>query len=142
MAKTSSKPLAVSRVDRYGRTALHYAALGNDVAKTQELIATHMAINVQDLQGRTALHFAVQSNTLVIAKLLLAAGADVSVTDEHGNTPLFTAVFNSKGDGELITLLRRHGANPYHQNKHGQSPIGLARLIANYALAQFFEDLP
>jgi ankyrin repeat protein len=142
MAKTASKRADVPRVDRYRRTALHYAALENDVANAQELIVAHAAINMQDVHGRTPLHFAAQSNAVVIAKRLLAAGADVSVTDAHGNTPLFTAVFNSKGDGAMIALLRQHGANPYHQNKHGQSPVGLARLIANYAVAQFFDDLP
>jgi len=66
----------------------------------------------------------------------------VDPQDSHGNTPLSTAVFNSRGNGELIKLLREHGADPYLKNNHGVSPLGLSRNIANYGVAQFFRDLP
>jgi ankyrin repeat protein len=65
----------------------------------------------------------------------------VDAVNSYGNTPLFTAVFNSRGLGELIKLLRHHGADPWHPNNTGQTPTGLARLIANYDVAQFFADL-
>jgi hypothetical protein len=52
------------------------------------------------------------------------------------------AVFSSKGDGELIRLLRSNGADPMHRNRAGQTPVGVARLIANYDVARFFADLP
>jgi ankyrin repeat protein len=61
--------------------------------------------------------------------------------NEHGNTPLFVAVFNSRGRGDLIRLLRASGADPRKENVHGQTPLGLARLIGNYDVAQFFSDL-
>jgi len=60
----------------------------------------------------------------------------------HGNTPLCLAVFSSKGDGELIRLLRSKGADPFHRNRAGQTPVALARQIANYDIARFFADLP
>jgi len=44
--------------------------------------------------------------------------------------------------GGLIALLRSHGADPHAENKHGVSPVSLARTIANYDIAQFFKDLP
>ena len=65
----------------------------------------------------------------------------MDAVNSNGNTPLFTAVFNSRGRGELIKLLRHHGADPWHPNNTSQTPIGLARLIANYNVAQFFADL-
>jgi ankyrin repeat protein len=98
--------------------------------------------NVPDDEGRTPLHFAAQSNTAKVAELLLNAGASVDPCDNHGNTPLIKAVFNSSGDGELIRLLRARGANPYSTNKHGVSPLKLARNIANFDVRQFFTDLP
>ncbi|HZM82946.1 MAG TPA: ankyrin repeat domain-containing protein [Candidatus Limnocylindrales bacterium] len=61
--------------------------------------------------------------------------------NKFGNTPLFVAVFNSQGRGDLIQLLRGAGADPFKQNSSGQTPVGLARLIANYDVAQFFVDL-
>jgi ankyrin repeat protein len=52
------------------------------------------------------------------------------------------AVFASRGRGELIQLLRAHGADPYRNNHYGQSALGLAKLIGNYDVYQFFRDLP
>ncbi len=74
--------------------------------------------------------------------MLLDCGAQVDAVNVFGNTPLFVAVFNSKGRGQLITLLREKGADPYKANRARQTPIGLARLIANYDVAHFFADLP
>ncbi len=72
---------------------------------------------------------------------LLDAGASVDVENTYGNTPLFVAVLNSRGRGDIIGLLRSRGADPLHVNASGQTPVGLARLIANYDVAQFFSDL-
>lgn len=73
---------------------------------------------------------------------LLSIGARVDSQDAFGNSPLSSAVFNSKGRGTFIELLRAHGADPMLPNKAGQTPVGLARLIGNYDVAQFFEDIP
>ena len=67
--------------------------------------------------------------------------AHVDAVNEHGNTPLFTAVFNYKTDGSVIELLRQYGADPFINNNYGQSPFGLAKLIANYNVSKFFSDL-
>ncbi len=41
----------------------------------------------------------------------------------------------------MIRLLRRYGADANKVNNHGQTSVGLARLIGNYDVAQFFDDL-
>jgi ankyrin repeat protein len=51
------------------------------------------------------------------------------------------AVFNSRGRGDLIELLRANGADPRVANSSGQTPVGLARLIGNFDVAQFFADV-
>jgi hypothetical protein len=38
-------------------------------------------------------------------------------------------------------LLRSHGADPLHVNNSGQTPLGLARLIDSYDVAQFFAEI-
>ena len=128
--------------DRGGRTPLHYAALADDTAAIRALLGQGADPDVADHLGFTALHFAAQQGAISAAQALLAAGAQVDAINSYGNTPLFTAVFNSRGRGDLIKLLRHHGADPWHPNGTGQTPIGLARLIANYNVAQFFADLP
>ena len=129
-------------VDRAGRTPLHYAALDGDSGRIRQHLACGLVADAPDDNGWTPLHFAAQSNAADATAILLKAGAAIDARDTHGNTPLFTAVFNSRGNGEVIRLLRAHGADPYAKNNHGVSPLSLARTIANFDVRQFFQDLP
>ena len=129
-------------VDRLGRTELHYAACEGDVAQATKLIAAGARVDLSDDNGWTSLHFAAQAQSVPITEALLAAGAPVDPQDCDGNTPLWRAVFESRGRGELIALLRRRGADSTRVNFHGVSPVSLARTIGNYDVAQFFKDLP
>lgn len=128
-------------IDRGKRTELHYAARDNDLKLATALVASGTGVNALDAAGFTALHFAASSWAIDVARFLLTSGARVNPVNRHGNTPLWDAVFNSKGRGELIELLRAAGADPRHANAAGQTPLSLARLIANYDVAQFFSDL-
>ncbi|MDR3404414.1 MAG: ankyrin repeat domain-containing protein [Chthoniobacter sp.] len=129
-------------VDREGRTALHYAALENNGAEVKRLIEAGFAVDAPDKAGWTPLHFAAQEYSAAAAILLLEHGAPVDAQDSNGNTPLSRAVFNSKGRGELIRLLRKAGADPRRKNHYGVSPLSLVRTIGNYDVRQFFSDLP
>lgn len=130
------------KLDRSGRSELHYASNEGDFDKVKSLIENGADVNLKDKEGWTPLHFAAQSQNASIALLLIEAGAEIDVCNLHGNTPLSDAVFNYTTDGSVIELLRKHGANPYKSNNYGQTPVGLARLIANYDVAKFFKDLP
>lgn len=129
-------------LDRAGRSPLHYAAASNDISATTALLEAGADPSAPDRQGLTPLHFAAQEGSVTVAQLLLQQHAQVDQTDQFGNTPLSTAVFNSRGDGRMIELLREWGADPLKANNSGQTPLGLARLIANYDVARFFADLP
>jgi ankyrin repeat protein len=129
-------------VDRAGRTPLHYAAVEVDITSARHLLESGLDPGARDDDGWTPLHFAAQSNSAEIAELLLNAGAPVDLRDSHGNTPLFKAVFSSRGKGDVIRLLRARGADPNAANRHGVSPLKLARTIANFDVRQFFVDLP
>lgn len=124
-----------------GRTALHAAVIANDIVTLEELLSRGESPDVPDHLGFTPLHLAAQQWSVSAAEALLGAGATVDLENAFGNTPLFVAVFNSNGRGELIHLLRSQGADPFHANRSGQTPAGLARLIANYDVAQWFTDL-
>lgn len=129
-------------VDRTGCTLLHHAAAHGDEQEAARLLHAGTNVNARDEDGWSPLHFAAQSKAAAVARLLIEAGAEIDATDLHGNTPLWTAVFTSKGEGALIELLRKAGANPLQPNSHNVSPLQLARHIANYDVAQFFADLP
>jgi uncharacterized protein len=127
--------------DRAGRTPLINAALGGKVELLHLLLSLGADCNASDKAGFTPLHFAAQDYLEEIANLLIDHGAVVDARDEHGNTPLGKAVFNSRGRGEIIKLLRDHDADPRATNKHGVSPLSLSKTIANYPVAQFFDDV-
>ena len=129
-------------LDRDGRSALHYAANEGNILAVRELLEAGSDPGLPDRHGWTPLHFAAQASSADVAAALLDAGVDVDARDEHGITPLFRAVFNSRGRGDVIELLRARGANPFAANTHGRTPVGLARLVANYDVASFFADLP
>jgi ankyrin repeat protein len=128
-------------MDPSGRTPLHYAAMNDEVGTVEALITGGAAVDAKDKQGFTPLHLAAQQFSVAAALALLNAGASVDQQNAFGNTPLFVAVFNSNGRGELIQLLRSRGADPLHQNASGQTPVGLAQLIGNYDVNQFFQDV-
>ena len=129
-------------LDPDGRTALMAAAIDAKPGAAQLLIDAGANVDVRDPGGWSALHFAAQSGSIEIARMLLDAGASVEPSDTHGNTPLFRATFESRGNGDMIELLRAHGADPRATNNAGVSPVELARTIANFDVAQFFDDVP
>jgi hypothetical protein len=61
--------------------------------------------------------------------------------EELGRPSQPRSVGRVRGRGDLIELLRTHGADALHVNNAGRTPVGLARLIANFTVAQFFTDL-
>jgi len=131
-----------SKLDEFGRSELHYAARDGDKTLAERLLRRGADVNLADKNGWTPLHFAAQAQSAEVAAVLLDAGAQIDPKDFHGNTPLFKAVFEFKGRGDTIKLLRARGADALSENKHSQTPVGLARLIANHDVKKYFEDLP
>jgi uncharacterized protein len=128
-------------VDQAGRTPLHYASHEGRLSEVQQLLRERADPNAQDDNGWTPLHFAAQACAADVAAALLQAGANPELRDSYGNTPLFRAVFESHGDGSVIAVLRAAGSDAQTANNSGVSPVALARMIANYDVAQFFADV-
>jgi uncharacterized protein len=129
-------------MDPAERSPLHYAALADDIEAIDSLVSSGVSVDVADGQGFTPLHLAAQQYAVRAAGALIRLGATVDAVNSFGNTPLFVAVFNSNGRGDMIELLRSNGADPLRVNSSGQTPIGLANLIGNYDVAQYFRDVP
>ena len=124
-------------------TPLHQAAIENDATEVRQLLEGGAdAAERYDRGGYTALHFAAEHGAVEVAAVLLDSGAAVDALDDWGNTPLWRAVFNSRGEGSMISLLRERGADARHRNDHGKTPLELARTIANHDVARFFADMP
>ncbi|KAI9217491.1 hypothetical protein BC828DRAFT_391037 [Blastocladiella britannica] len=98
----------VDRVDVYGRTGLHYAALAiTGGAEADAGIMARAAGGGQQLQSSTAfVSDGVQSREAIavaISTMLVAAGADPSTPDHDGATPLVYSVVS--GCADLVRLL-------------------------------------
>jgi len=125
--------------DKLHRTELHYACGDANIQEIRSLLDAGADPSASDANGWTPLHFAAQANCAEGARLLINAGAAIDPEDRDGNTPLFRAAFNSRGDGAVITILLAAGADPGHENRHGVSPRSLAKTIANFDVARYFE---
>jgi ankyrin repeat protein len=132
---------AKKNTDPYGRTELHYAVVDKKIDLVKSLLDSNYDPSAVDKNGWTPLHFAAQGYQVEIVRLLIQRGATIDAQDSYGNTPLGRAVFDSKGRGEIIKLLRDAGANPNLANKSNVSPLTLAQTIGNYNVKQFFSDL-
>lgn len=130
---------SIDEKDNYGRTILYYAIVKGFKDIANELCIAKTNVNNQDKTGKTPLHFAAIHYQPEIAKTLLLHGADVNSKDANGNTPISDAVFNSKGNPDIILLLKEHGADYNTPNNYGMSAKELAESIANYDLAYLFE---
>ena len=97
-------------------------------------------INIRGKKGKSPLHFAAMYGRMEITKILLASGAFVDLEDENGNTPLSDAVFNSKGNTEIIKLLLDNGANFNKSNHYGVSPKDLSESISNFDVSYLFQE--
>jgi hypothetical protein len=82
--------------DRYGRTALHIAAIRGDkkVKTVQKLLNAGASIDVKDERGATALHYAAANNGRKMVTLMISQRnpvPNVNATDIDGQTPLHLA---------------------------------------------------
>ncbi len=75
--------------DKYGRTALHFAAQGDSSAIVSKLLEAGAELHARDARGGwTPLHLAAWvCSTPAVVATLLDAGANSKVRDEDGKTP-------------------------------------------------------
>lgn len=126
-------------IDKLGRTILYDAIVKGFLEIVVELCSSGANVNLQDKNGKTPLHFSSIYNQLEISKVLIQYGSDVNLRDKNGNSPIFDAIFNSKGNPEIILLLKENGADYTRPNNYGVSPKELAKTIGNFDLSYIFE---
>lgn len=99
----------VDAQNKWGRTALHYAAKGRwSMSLAEELLKRGADPNVADDKGFTPIFEAVTSNNLRMVKVLAEAGADVDARAHDGNRPIISCWPR----GDLMKYLIERGADP------------------------------
>jgi uncharacterized protein len=116
-----------------------FAIMNGDIKPIQTFINEKNDVNIRDKAGRTLLMEACIFKREDTVKLLIEKGSNVNARDFYDNTPLQKAVFSSKSNGEIITLLLKAGADKNIVNKSGISPYQVALKITNFNIKQFFE---
>jgi len=113
----------VSKADqRYGQTALHFAAVKDRQMISQLLLQRHADPMQRDNAGWTPLHAAARAGAIDVATVLLGklSTAQINCRGGLGQTPLHRAAFF--GHAELVELLLRHGADCNIVDSAGRRP--------------------
>ena len=126
----------LNRLNEYGQNALHESVAFDRTSFGQELIRLGINLDQQDHNGQTPLHFAAAHKNLGLATVIVSAGGNFSISDHHGNQPLWTAIFNARGQWDVVALLCDLGADANHKNKHNRSPLDFAKQVKNEVLVQ------
>jgi len=118
--------------DSDGRTTLHLAISNSDAVRM--LVRSGADVEAKDKDERTPLHHACVSScfsrpghyseeTVEVVKRLLENGAQIMARDCKGQTPLHVAA--SRGDLNLIIILRDRGADIKAVDNEGRTPLHL-----------------
>lgn len=99
--------------DTWGRSLLHYTAVGDLPRLTMDLLDKGANVSAADKDGYTPLCLA---RSVKMAELLIARGADINARDGPGEgTKLHAAA--SQGNIEMLRFLLSIGADPNLENK-------------------------
>lgn len=109
-----------------GLTALHWAALNDDVGTLEVLLYAGATIRpLTRVGGYTPLHLAARSGHSAVVGALLEAGADANHWTDTGVTPLHFAA--QANDAESIRTLVEHGADINAPDEfRGRTPLVFA----------------
>ena len=117
----AKRPGDVAARDARGRTALHWAALGNQPKAIAFLMGAGSDPAALDADGNSALHLSLLRWPSKGFVALLAAKAPLDQPNKNGDTPLGWATYNPEAVGKLLEA----GARP---NPEGAEPPLLSAL--------------
>ena len=107
--------------DKFGRTAVWWAARNGDIDKLKDLISSGVDVNIADIDGDSPLHTALKWGHGPVTELLLANGADANAASLYGITPLHLAV--RAMDSGSVSALLEHGADVNATDDFGCTPL-------------------
>ncbi|KAL5170081.1 E3 ubiquitin-protein ligase KEG [Glycine soja] len=108
-----------------GRTALHTAAMTNDVDLVKVILGAGVDVNIRNVHNSIPLHLALARGAKACVGLLLAAGADYNLQDDDGDNAFHIAADTAKMIREnldwLIVMLRNPNADIEVRNHCGKT---------------------
>lgn len=129
-----------SVIDNSGNTALHKAALTNNIPVIEKLLAKGWEIDSTNKSGKNALMLAVSKGHLQTVRFLLAHGSNVNAKDNLGDTALIICI-KKQQDVLLSILLESNGINPDLLNIKGicalHYAVGKGSIYSVQTLLQF-----
>jgi ankyrin repeat protein len=116
----------MNRAQADGMTALHWAAMNDDLAMTEALLNAGAKPDVETRLGAiTPLFIASKNGNPAVVEALLKAGANARAVDGTGATPLMITA--SSGSAEAVESLIAHGAQVNAKEAaHGQTALMFA----------------
>ncbi len=125
----------VNTADGDGTTALHWAALNDDVETAQVLIEAGARVAAANRFDATPLALAAENGSAAFIELLLDAGADPDAATPEGETALMTV--SRTGRADAVRLLLDRGADPNRaEGWRGQTALMWASAENNLAAAE------
>jgi ankyrin repeat protein len=97
----------VNHKNKYGWTALHWAAGNGHLKVVKVLLSFEADIHHKNKGGWTALHYAAHSGHLEVVKELMKSGARVEV-DNNGKTPIDWATSNEEHEVASFLMAYRN----------------------------------
>jgi uncharacterized protein len=112
---------AGERTPHLGKTALMWAAEGDDHELVRLLLARGASVEGVNPNGGSALMYAAVKGSYQNVALLLDHGANVNAEAKNGWSPLMLAVAKARAD--VVRLLIDRGADPDQADVHGWTPL-------------------
>ncbi|XP_071711419.1 E3 ubiquitin-protein ligase KEG-like isoform X2 [Rutidosis leptorrhynchoides] len=84
--------VATAQDTQHGRTALHTAAMTNDVELVKIILDDGVDVNIRNVQNTIPLHVALARGSKSCVGMLLSAGANCNLQDDEGNNAFHIAL--------------------------------------------------
>lgn len=117
---------APDKADKWGCTALHFAAEAGHLEIATLLLETGADVNATNRFAHTPLHNAAREGRLELVNLLLAKGAEVNGTGKQDGSPLHWAIRERRT--LVIKALLSAGAATGNINREGQNAAQVAEI--------------
>ncbi|WP_264336309.1 MULTISPECIES: ankyrin repeat domain-containing protein [unclassified Wolbachia] len=131
----------INRQDNIGRTFLHKAAEGGNLAAVKFLVEKGARLDVLDEWNDTPLHLAanveVNKGHTEVVDYLIKNGADINLT--HNYTPIHLAI--TRGNLDMVKCLIDNGADLYIKRACDGTPLTYAKQQGQVEIVNYMDSV-